>query len=228
MLFAILLTKYLLPMSIYLLADDVYDFPSANLATPDGLLAIGGDLSTERLIIAYSSGIFPWYNEDEPILWWSLDPRMVMKPTELKITKSLRKTIDSNKFSCSIDTNFDKVIEMCANVERKDQDGTWICSDMIAAYKELHRLGFAHSVETYYDNELVGGLYGVCVGKCFIGESMFSLVPSASKLALIVLAKYMQQHGGRFIDCQLETPHLKSMGGRFISYDQYMEILKDS
>ena len=213
-------------MSIYLLADDIFDFPSANLANKDGLLAIGGDLSPERLIIAYSSGIFPWYSEGEPILWWSLDPRMVMKPTDLKVTKSLRKTIDSNRYSCSIDTNFDKVIEMCANVERKDQDGTWICKDMIAAYKELHRIGFAHSVETYCDNELIGGLYGVSIGSVFCGESMFHTKTDASKVALNYLCEFLIKNNFDIIDVQQDTPHFRRMGAYTMPRKDFLKLLK--
>ena len=213
-------------MSIYLLADDVYDFPSANLANQDGLLAIGGDLSPERLIIAYSSGIFPWFNEGEPILWWSLDPRMVMKPTEMKVTSSLKKVIDSNRYSCSFDTNFDKVIEMCASVERKDQEGTWISEEMIAAYKELHRIGFAHSVETYYDNELVGGLYGVSIGSIFCGESMFHTKTDASKVALYHLCDFLTRNNFDLIDVQQDTPHFRRMGAYTIPRKDFLRLLK--
>lgn len=215
-------------MPIYMLADDVYDFPPVSQANEDGIVAIGGDLSPERLIIAYSSGIFPWYSEGEPILWWSLNPRMVMEPSELKITKSLRKVIESNKFSCSIDADFDRVIRMCAIVERDNQEGTWINEDMIAAYKELHKLGFAHSVETYLENELVGGLYGISIGRVFCGESMFHTKTDASKIALYNLCDFLIKNNFDFIDVQQDTPHMRRMGAYPIPRKDFIKRLKQS
>ena len=220
-----------------MLKDEVYDFPPVGQSTKDGLLAIGGDLSPERLLVAYSSGIFPWYSEGEPILWWSLDPRMVMKPTDLKVTKSLWKTIESHKFSCSFDTDFEGVIRACATVPRADQQiveeeedadepSTWISEDMIHAYCELHRLGFAHSVETYMDNELVGGLYGVAVGKVFCGESMFHTKSDASKVALYNLCQFLIRNGFELIDAQQETGHMKRMGAAPIPRKEFMKLLK--
>ena len=220
-----------------MLKDEVYDFPPVSQATKDGLLAIGGDLSPERLLVAYSSGIFPWYSEGEPILWWSLDPRMVMKPTDLKVTKSLWKTIESHKFSCSFDTDFEGVIRACATVPRADQQiveeeedadepSTWISEDMIHAYCELHKLGFAHSVETYMDNELVGGLYGVAVGKVFCGESMFHTKSDASKVALYNLCQFLIRNGFELIDAQQETGHMKRMGAAPIPRKEFIKLLK--
>ena len=223
-------------MPIYMLQDEVLDFPPVSRSTKDGLLAIGGDLSPERLLVAYSSGIFPWYKEGEPILWWSLDPRMVLKPSELKMTKSLWKTIESNKYSCSFDTDFEGVIRACVNVPRtddqaeeeedKDETSTWISEDMIAAYCELHDLGFAHSVEVYQDNELVGGLYGVSIGKIFCAESMFHTKTDASKVALYNLCQFMTRNNIELIDAQQETSHIKRMGAYPVSRKEFIKTLK--
>lgn len=220
-----------------MLKDEVFDFPPVSQATKDGLLAIGGDLSPERLLVAYSSGIFPWYQEGEPILWWSLDPRMVLKPADIKVTKSLWKTIESNKYSCSFDADFEGVIRACATVPRSDQQvseeaedadepSTWISEDMIHAYCELHDLGFAHSVETYMDNELVGGLYGVSIGKVFCGESMFHTKSDASKVALYNLCQFLIRNGIELIDAQQETAHMRRMGAGPIPRKEFMKILK--
>lgn len=218
-----------------MLQDEVYDFPPVNQATQDGLLAIGGDLSPERLLLAYSQGIFPWYNAGEPILWWSLDPRMVMKPTDMKVTKSLWKTIESNKFSCSFDADFESVIRSCATVRRDNNDGnsedadepaTWISEDMIHAYCELHELGFAHSVETYIENDLVGGLYGVSIGKVFCGESMFHTKTDASKVAFYYLCDFLKRNGFELIDAQQETGHLKRLGAAPIPRKEFIKTLK--
>lgn len=223
-------------MPIYMLQDEVLDFPSVSQASQDGLLAIGGDLSPERLLVAYSSGIFPWFTEGEPILWWSLDPRMVMNPSELKVTKSLWKTLESNKFSCSFDADFEGVIRACATVPRtddqiededdKDEPSPWISEDMIAAYCELHRMGYAHSVEVYQDNELVGGLYGVSIGKVFCAESMFHTKTDASKVALYNLCQFLIRNGIELIDSQQETAHMKRMGASPIPRKEFMRALK--
>ncbi|MDY6437248.1 MAG: leucyl/phenylalanyl-tRNA--protein transferase [Bacteroidales bacterium] len=224
-------------MPIYMLKDEVLDFPPVSQASKDGLLAIGGDLSPERLLIAYQSGIFPWYNEGEPILWWSLDPRMVIKPTDMKITKSLWKTIESNRFSCSFDADFEGVIRACATVPRTDEQAeeepedadepsTWISEDMIAAYCELHALGFAHSVETYLDNELVGGLYGVSIGKVFCAESMFHTKADASKVAFYNLCQFLIRNNIELIDAQQETSHMKRLGAAPIPRKEFMKMLK--
>ncbi|MDO5341040.1 MAG: leucyl/phenylalanyl-tRNA--protein transferase [Bacteroidia bacterium] len=223
-------------MPIYMLKDEVYDFPPINQATQDGLLAIGGDLSPERLLLAYSQGIFPWYNAGEPILWWSLDPRMVMKPTDMKVTKSLWKTIESKKFSCSFDADFESVIRSCATVRRNNNDdnsedadepATWISEDMIHAYCELHELGFAHSVETYIENDLVGGLYGVSIGKVFCGESMFHTKTDASKVAFYYLCDFLKRNGFELIDAQQETGHLKRLGAAPIPRREFIKKLKN-
>lgn len=223
-------------MPIYMLQDEIYDFPPVSQSTNDGLLAIGGDLSPERLLVAYSSGIFPWYSEGEPILWWSLDPRMVLKPTDLKITKSLWKTLESNKYSCSFDTDFKGVINACANVPRtddqieeeddKDETCSWISGDMIAAYCELHKLGFAHSVEVYQDNELVGGLYGVAIGKVFCAESMFHTKTNASKVALYNLCQFLIRNNFELIDAQQETRHIRCMGAVPVPRKAFIKLLK--
>ena len=219
-----------------MLKDEVYDFPPVGQSTKDGLLAIGGDLSPERLLVAYSSGIFPWYSEGEPILWWSLDPRMVMKPSELKVTKSLWKTIESHKYSCSFDTDFEGVIRACATVPRidditeeeddTDEPSPWISEDMIVAYCDLHNMGFAHSVEVYQDNELVGGLYGVAIGKVFCAESMFHTKTDASKVALYNLCQFLIRNGFELIDSQQETGHMKRMGAAPIPRKEFMKLLK--
>ena len=223
-------------MPIFMLKDEMYDFPPVGQSTKDGLLAIGGDLSPERLLVAYSSGIFPWYSEGEPILWWSLDPRMVMKPSELKVTKSLWKTIESHKYSCSFDTDFEGVIRACATVPRidditeeeddTDEPSPWISEDMIVAYCDLHNMGFAHSVEVYQDNELVGGLYGVAIGKVFCAESMFHTKTDASKVALYNLCQFLIRNGFELIDSQQETGHMKRMGAAPIPRKEFMKLLK--
>lgn len=208
---------------IYQLNDDDCSFPSAELANRDGLLAFGGDLSPERLLMAYANGIFPWYNELDPILWWSLDPRLIIRPGEMKVSKSLRRTVASGKFEVRIDTNFENVMLNCATVERDGQNGTWIHDEMIDAYCNLHKMGFAHSFETYKDNELVGGLYGLAIGKAFFGESMFHKVSDASKVAFCHLHEFLKQHDFKIIDCQQETPHLKSLGAFAIPRKDFLD-----
>ena len=197
---------------LFRLDDNNYAFPSAELAEKDGLLAIGGDLAPLRLLNAYANGIFPWYDDESPILWWSLDPRLVIRPGEMKVSKSLRHTLNSGKFEVKIDTNFRSVMQHCADTPREGQDGTWIINEMVEAYCRLHELGFAHSFETYLDGELVGGLYGVSIGKAFYGESMFHTVSDASKVAFYHLHQFLKKHDFKLIDCQQETPHLKSLG----------------
>ncbi|WPU94645.1 leucyl/phenylalanyl-tRNA--protein transferase [Mucilaginibacter sabulilitoris] len=198
-------------------------FPEPGLAEPDGLLAVGGDLSTQRLLLAYQNGIFPWYSDDTPILWYSPHERFVLYPQELKISKSMRQVLRSGKFNVTANTCFNEVIMACSTVPREGQDGTWITADMKAAYNQLHAEGYAHSVEIWQDKELVGGIYGVQVGHVFCGESMFSRVSNASKTALIHLCKSKQFE---LIDCQVHTEHLESMGARMISREQYMDVLQ--
>ena len=211
---------------LYQLNDDDHFFPPADRANEDGLLAFGGDLSPERLLTAYANGIFPWYNDDEPILWWSLDPRLVMRPGEMKVSKSLRHTLKTRRFESRIDTDFRNVMLHCAKTPRKDQDGTWIQDEMVDAYTELHRLGFAHSFETFLDGELVGGLYGIAIGKVFFGESMFHCVTDASKVAFLSLHRFLQEHDFKLIDCQQETRHLSSLGAYVIPRSEFLKELK--
>ena len=205
-------------------------FPDPRYGDEDGLFAIGGDLSIDRLLLAYCHGIFPWYCfRDQPeILWYCPMQRFVIFPDEIHVSHSMRTLMNKGKYSMSINKDFESVIRSCSKL-RIEEEGAWLGEEMIAAYSELHRQGFAASVEVWDDatDQLVGGLYGVTIGKVFVGESMFSLVPSASKLALIFLARFMKQNGGKLIDCQLETSHLRSMGGKFISYDEYMKIIND-
>ena len=205
-------------------------FPDPHLAEDDGLFAVGGDLSVDRLLLAYSNGIFPWYSfRDQPqILWYCPMKRFVIFPDKIHISHSMRTLLNKDEYSVSINNDFDGVINNCSKL-RYDEEGAWLGKDMIKAYTELYRQGFTASVEVWdKEGKLVGGLYGVSIGPAFFGESMFSLVPSASKIALIFLAKYFQQCGGKLIDCQFETPHLKSMGGEYISYDEYMDIIRQT
>jgi leucyl/phenylalanyl-tRNA---protein transferase len=204
--------------------DERLLFPDPDLADPDGLLAVGGDLSAERLLLAYQSGIFPWYSDETPILWYSPHERCVIFPDELKISKSMRQVLRSNKFSVTINQCFDKVIAACSSVDRKDQDGTWITDAMIEAYINLHQKGHTHSIEVWNEGNLVGGLYGVQTGNVFCGESMFSEMSNASKVALIHLCNM----GFDMVDCQMHTPHLESMGAKMISREEYMGMLHKS
>lgn len=211
---------------LYELNKDDCFFPPADRADEQGLLAIGGDLSPQRLIVAYANGIFPWFSEGEPLLWWSLDPRLVIRPGEMKVSKSLRHTLKSGKFETRIDTQFREVMLHCADTPRKDQDGTWILDDMVEAYCHLHKLGLAHSFETYHEGKLVGGLYGVSLGKAFFGESMFHIETDASKVAFYALHQFLQHHDFKLIDCQQETSHLMSLGAYAIPRDQFLDELK--
>ena len=210
-----------------MLTDDLI-FPDARHADAHGLLAIGGDLSAERLILAYKSGIFPWYSEDDPILWFSPDPRLVLFPEHLKVSRSLKKTIRKKKFTVSFDNEFDKVITSCAKIKRLNQLSTWITKDMINAYIDLHEMGYAHSVETYYGDRLVGGLYGVSLGGAFFGESMFHKMTDASKVALFYLVQKLKKWEFEFIDSQVTTDHLVSLGAEDISRDKYLQLLKQA
>ncbi|MDB5131558.1 MAG: Leucyl/phenylalanyl-tRNA--protein transferase [Mucilaginibacter sp.] len=203
--------------------DERLLFPDPELAEPDGLLAVGGDLSTERLLLAYQNGIFPWYGDDTPILWYSPHERFVLFPAELKVSKSMRQLLRSDTFRITVDTSFEKVITACSSINRNGQDGTWITKEMKAAYIKLHNEGFAHSVEVWHQNNLVGGLYGVKIGAVFCGESMFSLVSNASKIALIHLCHSRLY---QLIDCQVHTGHLASMGAKLISRKEYMDVLR--
>ena len=207
------------------LTNDLY-FPSVENATAEGLLAVGGDLSPERLILAYKSGIFPWFNEGSLILWWSPDPRMVLFPERIKISKSMRKVLKNNQFSYTKNNCFEAVIDQCALAKREGQEGTWITHEMKEAYLKLHELGYAQSYEIWQDDKMVGGLYGIDLGHIFCGESMFSLVSNASKFAFIKLADELQQRKYSLIDCQLYTKHLESLGAEEIPRSRFIEILK--
>ena len=211
-------------MTIFLLSDKIA-FPPQHLAEKEGLLAIGGDLSEKRLLLAYQMGIFPWYSHDEPIMWWSPDPRLVLYPQELKVSRSLKKVIRRDIFTIKIDTAFGDVIQACAGVRRKKQDGTWIVDDMITAYHKLHNSGFAHSFEAWQDDELVGGLYGVSLGRCFFGESMFSRQSNASKVTLACMVDFLQKRSFELIDCQVTTDHLLSVGAREIPRKRFLKEL---
>lgn len=212
-------------MPIYKLNEELI-FPDPSLADEGGLLAVGGDLRLERILLAYSMGIFPWYSEGQPYLWWSPDPRAILIPEEVHISKSLRRVLRSHRFSVRFDCRFAEVIRSCSETPRKDQLGTWITEEMIAAYYGLHEAGFAHSVETYLEDRLVGGLYGISLGKAFFGESMFSHESDASKVAFVSLAKLLGNLGFDFVDCQLPTPHLSSLGATDISRENYLIKLK--
>jgi leucyl/phenylalanyl-tRNA--protein transferase len=201
-------------------------FPPPRLASREGLLAIGGDLSAERLLLAYRTGIFPWFSDGEPILWWSPDPRLVLYPGEFHLSRSLEKTIRRRDFAATMDQAFEQVIRECGRVRRDTGEGTWIVPEMIAAYGELHRCGFAHSVEVWQGGDLAGGLYGVSLGNCFFGESMFARVNNASKVALAALVAYLRAEGFGLIDCQVTTGHLQRMGAREIPRSLYLEELE--
>ncbi|MGV8945057.1 MAG: leucyl/phenylalanyl-tRNA--protein transferase [Lutibacter sp.] len=210
---------------MYLLSKDLV-FPPVNLANEDGLLAIGGDLSAERLTLAYKSGIFPWYNQGEPIIWYSPNPRMVLFPKNLKISKSMKKIIRKKQFRVTFNQNFPAVISNCKNSYREGQGGTWITNEMQQAYLNLHKLGLAKSVEVWDGNELVGGLYGIDLGHIFCGESMFSKVSNASKLAFIFLVQQLEKENYKLIDCQVYNEHLESLGAEEISRAEFLTYLK--
>jgi leucyl/phenylalanyl-tRNA--protein transferase len=200
-------------------------FPPVGMASSEGILAFGGDLRPERLMLAYRSGIFPWYNEGEPIIWYSPEERMVLFPKELRISKSMRQIMRNNAFRITSNIAFEQVIDQCQNSPREDQLGTWITNDMRQAYLKLHKLGFAKSIEVWRDEELVGGLYGIDLGHVFCGESMFSKESNTSKLAFIHLVQQLEKEKYKLIDCQVYTEHLESLGAREILREEFMEIL---
>ena len=212
-------------MPVYQLIPDITLFPPAEEAEADGLLAVGGDLTKERLLAAYRQGIFPWYEFGQPILWWCPDPRLVLFPKELKISRSLRKVLRKKNFKISFDSAFGNVIKACADVRTEQGKGTWIIPEMQKAYTELHKEGYAHSVESWLNGKLVGGLYGISLGQCFFGESMFSTVNDSSKVALVSLAEFSRQVGIKIIDCQMTTQHLLSLGAQEIDRKSFLRKL---
>jgi len=212
-------------MPLFRLSEKL-DFPPAWLARSDGLLCIGGDLSPERLLLAYKNGIFPWFSKDEPFLWWSPDPRLVLLPDGVNISRSLKKKIRKEIFTIKVDTAFEQTILSCAKPRKVE--GTWLVEEMIDAYIDLHKQGYAHSIETWKNDKLVGGLYGVCIGGSFFGESMFSFESDASKIALVALANHLKKNHFDLIDCQVTTRHLLSMGAVEISRNSFLDIITDS
>ena len=206
------------------LTDNI-SFPPVSMASKEGILAIGGDLSSERLLLGYKNGIFPWYNEGEPIIWYSPDPRMVLFPNQLKISKSMWQLIRKQKFKITYNTQFEKVISNCKTISRNGQAGTWITNDMQKAYLKLHELGMAKSVEVWLDNTLVGGLYGIDLGTVFTGESMFSKVSNTSKLAFIYLVEKLKKEKYQILDCQVYNRHLESLGAKEISRKEFLKFL---
>ena len=212
-------------MTIYQLTDELL-FPPPEHAEKEGLLAIGGDLSVHRLLLAYSKGIFPWYSDGDPILWWSPDPRLILLPENLKVSKSLQRIIKKEKFEVRFDTCFEEVLEQCSRTSRRGQNGTWITQEMKHAYLRLFEAGFAHSAEAFFNDELVGGLYGISLGKAFFGESMFSHMSDSSKVAFTSLVRKLEIQKYHFIDCQVTTRHLQSLGAHEISRTEFLERLQ--
>ena len=214
-------------MPVFLLSDKI-SFPPPYLASKEGLLAVGGDLSQKRLLLAYRTGIFPWFSDDEPILWWSPDPRLVLYPEEVRVSKTLKKIIKKKMFHVTMDSAFVQVINQCAKIRLQNNQGTWVVKEMIDAYCKLHESGFAHSVEAWYQGELAGGLYGVSLGKCFFGESMFTRVSNASNVALVKLVEYLNALSFDMIDCQLTTEHLLRFGAKEIPRISFLNQLEES
>jgi len=201
-------------------------FPDPRHAPDEGLLAYGGDLSSHRLLFGYKKGIFPWYAEGDPILWWSPNPRLLLYPDKFKLRKSFRRVLRSGKFTVTFDKHFDEVISHCATVHREGQEASWIVPEIVEAYTKLHEEGFGHSVEVYLDGKLVGGLYGIAFGKAFFGESMFSLAPDASKVAFKALSDVLGSRGYDFIDCQMKTDHMIGLGAEVIERDIFLDALE--
>jgi leucyl/phenylalanyl-tRNA--protein transferase len=210
-----------------LLNDDLI-FPPVSMADEDGILAIGGNLSTERLLLAYRSGIFPWYSEGEPIAWWSPDPRFVLFPEKLRVTKSMQTVLNNGTFRFTTNRAFSMVIQQCKTAYRKEQEGTWITPAILEAYTKLHELGFAHSAEAWHNGELVGGLYGIRMGNVFFGESMFSKQSNASKFAFIHYVRLLQKEKVTLIDCQVYSSHLESLGAKMISREKFIHLLSEN
>jgi leucyl/phenylalanyl-tRNA--protein transferase len=211
---------------LFALDDKILDFPPIHLAEPDGLLALGGDLSPERLLVAYRQGIFPWY-EGDPILWWFPDPRFVIFPEEFKVSKTVKTLLKRNEFEFTINKAFPEVIRHCQQIERNGQDGTWITDEVEKAYTKMHELGYAHSAEVWQDGELAGGLYGIRLGKVFFGESMFSKVSNASRYAFAKYVDQLKSEGVELIDCQVHTQYLESMGAKMIEGAGFSRLLQE-
>ncbi len=211
----------------YLDENSSFQFPSPDSATPEGIVAVGGNLSPGMLLSAYSQGIFPWYSDGDPIIWWSPDPRCVIFTDELHVSKSMKKLLRQGRFSITLDSRFRDVITACKKIPRRFQNGTWITDAMLEAYCILHDLGYAHSVEAWDGGSLAGGMYGVSLGSFFFGESMFSLIPNASKAAIIHLSDIIKKMGFLMIDCQIFSPHLRTLGARMIRRDEFLRLLED-
>ncbi len=209
---------------MYFLSKDLF-FPPVNEASPEGILAVGGDLSIERLLLAYKNGIFPWYNSEEPILWWSPPKRMVVFPETYKVSKKMRQIIKQKDFKITMNRNFKSVLMHCQNIKRKGQVGTWITDDIVTSFCKLHEMGIAKSIEVWQNNELVGGLYGIDLGKVFCGESMFSIVSSASKVAFVSLIQYLKQNNYTLLDCQVHNSYLEQLGAFEISREEFVKYL---
>ena len=214
-------------MPVYLL-DDTLWFPPVDLALEDGLLAVGGDLTPGRLLLAYRSGIFPWFNDDELPMWWCPDPRFVLFPEQLKVSKSMKQLLGKGAFEFKTNTDFEQLITRCQQATRIGQDGTWITNEIVTAYTSLHRLGYAHCAEVWQAGKLVGGLYGIRLGNIFFGESMFSDVSNASKYAFIRYVQQLRNEGVVIVDCQVYTEHLESLGARMVPRSQFLNILSES
>lgn len=219
---------YICAMPVYQLDPYYMAFPPPDHANDDGLLAVGGMLREDWLLLAYQQGIFPWFNEGEPVMWWSPDPRFALRPDEVKIAKSMRPLLNQQVFEFSLDRDFDSVIDRCAEIPRHGQNGTWITTHMKKAYKDLHKTGMAHSAEVWQKGELVGGLYGVSIGAAFFGESMFSDVPNASKFAFIKLCQWLDLRQYTLIDCQIYSRHMEKMGARQMSRAEFLDHLEDA
>ncbi|MCR9289006.1 MAG: leucyl/phenylalanyl-tRNA--protein transferase [Bacteroidetes bacterium] len=215
-------------MPVYYLNDEYIAFPNPELTSEEGILAVGGDYTPDWILLAYQHGIFPWSNPNDPILWWCPDPRFVLFPEELKVSKSMRPFFNQRKFEVTFDTCFEEVMRNCMEFSRRGQKGTWISEPMIQGYLEVHNLGFAHSVEVWKEDELVGGLYGIALGNVFFGESMFSKASNASKFGFIKLVRFLQKNDFQLIDCQQETKHLASLGARSIPRKRFLQTLKDN
>lgn len=205
-----------------------YTFPNPQEASPHGVVAYGGDLNPNRIIKAYMNGIFPWYKEGDPILWWSPNPRLILELDEFKVSKSLQKTINQKKYEIRFDTNFRQVMQECSKIDREGQEGSWIIPEIVDAYCLLHEMGFAHSFEAYLDGELVGGGYGIALGNIFCGESMFAKSSDASKVAFYYLIQRLKEQNYALVDCQIPTDHLKTLGAREISRDEFLLLVKKS